>query len=58
MSNSIIEMIVKYAGATLIILAIGTFICLLACMGYNIYLSASKEKIEVSTTNTNSNIND
>lgn len=47
----------SYLGRVAIILSIGMVICLLASLGYNTYLSITKERIEVRTSNSNS-IND
>lgn len=38
-----------------IILAVGLIVCFLATIGYNTYISATKEKIEVHTQNSNFN---
>lgn len=38
-----------------IILALGMIICFLATIGYNTYISCTKEKIEVQTQNSNFN---
>lgn len=43
----------NYIGIVAIILALGMFIGLLACLGYTTYISVSKEKIEVHTQNFN-----
>ncbi|MCI8486991.1 MAG: hypothetical protein HFJ20_08110 [Clostridia bacterium] len=38
-----------------IILAVGIIVCFLATIGYNTYISLTKEKIEVKTLNSNFN---
>lgn len=43
----------KYIGFSLIIVCVGIFILALAAFGYNTYISASKEKIEVQAQNSN-----
>ena len=45
---------VKYLGRTLIITIVGMTIYGLAHLGYNTYISATKEKIEVRAENSNS----
>ncbi len=43
----------KYVGIALIVLCIGIIILALAAVGYNTYISATKEKIEVHAQNSN-----
>jgi len=38
-----------------IILAVGLILCFLATIGYNTYINVTKERIEVTSTNSNSN---
>ena len=47
----------KYLGRIATILSVGLILCLLASLGYNTYFSISKERIEVSTNNSNSENN-
>lgn len=56
MDNTSEKIAVQYLGKSLIIVLVGIFIYAIASVGYDFYISISKEKIEVSTTNTtNSN---
>lgn len=48
------ELAVKYLGRTLMITIVGITIYGLATLGYNTYISATKEKIEVQAQNSNS----
>ena len=43
----------KYVGIALIIVCVGIVILALAAFGYNTYISATKEKIEVHAQNSN-----
>ena len=52
------DVAVKYLGCSLIILILGIVLCYLASLGYNTYIRVSQEKIEVHTTNSNSQISD
>nr|DAJ13881.1 MAG TPA: protein of unknown function DUF3333 [Siphoviridae sp. ctvzh6]DAS23415.1 MAG TPA: protein of unknown function (DUF3333) [Caudoviricetes sp.] len=48
------DLAIKYLGRALIAFIIGFFVYLCATIGYNTYLSFSKEKIEVRAENSNS----
>ena len=45
---------IKYLGRALIAAVVGILVFALAVLGYNTYISVSKEKIEVQATNSNS----
>ena len=44
----------KYINSIAVILSVGVVFALLASLGFNVNLSISKERIEVSTNNSNS----
>lgn len=44
----------SYLGKSNLILSVGIILCLLAALGLNTYISISKERIEVRTSNSNS----
>ncbi len=48
------ELAVKYLGRTLLVVVIGIVLYGLASLGYNTYISVTKEKIEVHAENSNS----